>query len=62
MKIMKVHFNNSQDYSLAYCHQTIEEVAWLPFQKYNKSKVYLTDEITNKQIENLERDNLSNAI
>ena len=33
MKIMKVNFDNSQDYSLAYCHQTMEEVAWLLFKK-----------------------------
>ena len=36
---MKVHFDNSQDYSLAYCHQTIEEVAWLSFQKENSSNL-----------------------
>ena len=30
---MMVHFYISQDFSLAYCHWTIEEVAWLPFPK-----------------------------
>ena len=30
---MMVHLYISQDYGLAYCHQTEEEVAWLTFQK-----------------------------
>ena len=31
--VIMVHLNISQDYGLSYCHQTIEEQAWLPFQK-----------------------------
>ena len=33
MKIKMVHFYINQDYGLVYCHQTIEEEVWLPFQK-----------------------------
>ena len=36
--IVMVHFYIRQDFGLAYCHQTIEEQAWLPFQKRKKTK------------------------
>ena len=34
---MLVYFYISQDYGHAYCHRTIEEVVWLPFQKRIKN-------------------------
>ena len=36
-----VHSYISQDYGLAYCHRTIDEKAWLPFQK-GKTDIRMT--------------------
>ena len=47
---LKIFFYIGQDYGLADCHWTIEEVAWLPFQKNNISIIQLKNKSANTSL------------